>query len=107
MLNLNLEEVKNYLRVSFDDDDNYIKSLIVVAEDYIRDGVTDFEIKVFNDRFKLKAKIVALVLIQNLYDERYLVGSSLNVNYIIKSMINQMEYGDYSETQPRELQETT
>ena len=95
MLNLNLEEVKNYLRVTFDEDDNYIRSLIVVAEDYIRDCVTDFETKVFNDRFELKAKIVALVLIQNLYDERYLIGSSLNVSYVIRSMLTQMEYGDY------------
>ena len=35
-----------------------------------------------------------LVIIQNLYDERYMMGQALEMNYIVRSMITQLEYGD-------------
>ena len=91
---MTLEEVKNYLRVTYDDDDGYLTNLMQVAEDYLVAGVTDYLKKKENDHFKARAEIVKLVIIQNLYDERYLVGQPLEMSYIIRSMITQLEYGD-------------
>lgn len=91
---MTLEEVKNYLRVTYDDDDGYLTNLMQVAEDYLVAGVTDYLKKKENDHFKARAEIVKLVIIQNLYDERYMMGQALEMNYIVRSMIVQLEYGD-------------
>lgn len=91
---MTLEDVKNYLRVTYDDDDGYLTNLMQVAEDYLVAGVTDYLKKKENDHFKARAEIVKLVIIQNLYDERYMMGQTLEMNYIVRSMITQLEYGD-------------
>lgn len=91
---MTLEDVKNYLRVTYDDDDGYLTNLMQVAEDYLVAGVTDYLVKKENDHFKARAEIVKLVIIQNLYDERYMMGQNLEMSYIVRSMITQLEYGD-------------
>ena len=91
---MTLEDVKNYLRVTYDDDDGYLTNLMQVAEDYLVAGVTDYIKKKENDHFKARSEIVKLVIIQNLYDERYMMGQTLEMNYIVRSMITQLEYGD-------------
>ena len=91
---MTLEDVKKYLRVTYDDDDGYLTNLMQVAEDYLVAGVTDYLKKKENDHFKARAEIVKLVIIQNLYDERYMMGQALEMNYIVRSMITQLEYGD-------------
>ncbi len=91
---MTLEDVKNYLRVTYDDDDGYLTNLMQVAEDYLVAGVTDYLKKKENDHFKARVEIVKLVIIQNLYDERYMMGQPLEMSYIVRSMITQLEYGD-------------
>ena len=91
---MTLDDVKKYLRVTYDDDDSYLEQLIEVAETYLIDGVTDYLEKKKNDHFNKRTEIVKLVIIQNLYDERYMMGQHLEMNYIVRSMINQLEYGD-------------
>lgn len=91
---MTLDDVKKYLRVTYDDDDSYLEQLIEVAETYLIDGVTDYLEKKKNDHFNKRAEIVKLVIIQNLYDERYMMGQHLEMNYIVRSMITQLEYGD-------------
>lgn len=91
---MTLEEVKNYLRVTYDDDDGYLTNLMQVAEDYLVAGVTDYLVKKEKEHFRARAEIVKLVIIQNLYDERYMMGQPLEMNYIIRSVITQLEYGD-------------
>lgn len=91
---MTLEEVKNYLRVTYDDDDGYLTRLMQVAEDYLVAGVTDYLVKKEKEHFRARAEIVKLVIIQNLYDERYMMGQPLEMNYIVRSMITQLEYGD-------------
>lgn len=91
---MTLEQVKNYLRISFNDDDSYLENLIKVADGYLEDGITNYKDKLKNERFKTKAEMVQYTIIQNLYDERYMMGQALEMNYIIRSMIHQLEYGD-------------
>ncbi|WP_455256644.1 head-tail connector protein [Peptoniphilus asaccharolyticus] len=93
---MTLEQVKNYLRISFNDDDSYLESLIKVADGYLEDGITNYKEKLKNERFKTKAEMVQYTIIQNLYDERYMMGQTLEMNYIIRSMIHQLEYGEYN-----------
>lgn len=80
--------------MTYDDDDGYLTNLMQVAEDYLVAGVTDYLVKKEKEHFRARAEIVKLVIIQNLYDERYMMGQPLEMNYIIRSMITQLEYGD-------------
>lgn len=94
---LSVEEVKPYIRVDYDDDDVLIDLLIANAEIYLRDAISDFDLKVSNDiegRFKNKAKLAMLVLIKNWYDNRdfmeFRVGEK--IRYTIQSIMVQMNY---------------
>lgn len=92
---MTLDQVKKYLRVTYDDDDSYLEELIRVAEGYLEDGITDYKEKLKNQLFAEKAQMVQYAIIQNLYDERYLMGRPLEMSYMIRAMMLQMEYGDY------------
>lgn len=90
---LTLEEAKNYLRVEYEDDDAFIEEIIKVAESYMRDGISDFDEKMKNEDFKLKARLCMRALIQNMYDERYLLSYRQRTTYMITSLMHQLEYG--------------
>lgn len=92
---MTLDQVKKYLRVTYDDDDSYLEELIRVAQGYLEDGITDYKDKLKNQLFAEKAQMVQYAIIQNLYDERYMMGQALEMSYIVRSMIHQLEYGDY------------
>lgn len=92
---MTLDQVKKYLRVTYDDDDSYLEELIRVAEGYLEDGITDYKEKLKNQLFTEKAQMVQYAIIQNLYDERYMMGQAMEMSYIVRSMIHQLEYGDY------------
>ena len=92
---MTLDQVKKYLRVTYDDDDSYLEELIRVAQGYLEDGITNYKDKLKNQLFAEKAQMVQYTIIQNLYDERYMMGQALEMNYIVRSMIHQLEYGDY------------
>lgn len=100
---IDLDKAKTYLRVEYDDDDEYIKELIEVAYTYIREGITGYDTKINHPAFEQKADMVARAIIQNLYDERYLMGRPLEMSYMIRAMMLQMEVGDY--VQPRTQQD--
>lgn len=91
---MTLENVKSYLRVTYSDDDGYLTSLMKVAEDYLRDGITDYERKSESEHCKARIEQLKLIIIQNLYDERYMLGQPLSMNYMVTSMMAQLEYGD-------------
>lgn len=92
---MTLDQVKKYLRVTYDDDDSYLEELIRVAEGYLEDGITDYKEKLKNQLFAEKARMIQYAIIQNLYDERYMMGQAMEMSYIVRSMIHQLEYGDY------------
>lgn len=92
---MTLDQVKKYLRVTYDDDDSYLEELIRVAQGYLEDGITNYKDKLKNQLFAEKAQMVQYAIIQNLYDERYMMGQALEMSYIVRSMIHQLEYGDY------------
>ncbi len=100
---MTLDQVKKYLRVTYDDDDSYLEDLIRVAEGYLEDGITNYKGKLKNQVFAEKAQMVQYAIIQNLYDERYLMGRPLEMSYMIRAMMLQMEVGDY--VQPRTQQD--
>ena len=99
---VDLQEVKEWLRIDYDDDNAQIQLLIENAEAYLRDSVDDFDIKIANDkdgRFKNKAILIMLVLITNWYDNREFTELDVDEKtiYTIHSTIQQMKHGYYGD----------
>lgn len=91
---MELSAVKNYLRIDFDDDDLFLKMSIAAAEAYLEAAIDDYEQKLKNKKFKSKADICLLALVQNMYDNRMLIDKdSRDLSYTIRSMISQLQYG--------------
>lgn len=93
---LTLEEVKEYIKVNHDEEDDLINELIEVAEDYLY-GATG---KHFSNTNK-KAKLYCKVLVNEWYKDRSLTEAStknLNVTqkirYTLQSILLQLKYGD-------------
>lgn len=93
---LTLNETKNYLRIDYDDEDIILQLCIDNAEEYIRDAIDDFDNKIQIERFHRKAKLLAMMLIQDMFDNRELMTKdSEKYKYIAKSLIMQMNLNLY------------
>lgn len=90
---LTLEEIKNYLRIDYDEDDKLLQSLQVAATAYLQDAVCDLEQRMEKKEFKERAKVLCSVIIQDWYDNRE-HGESKDFNYTIRSMLTQLQAGD-------------
>ncbi|WP_432408635.1 head-tail connector protein [Wukongibacter sp. M2B1] len=88
-----LEEVKLYLRLEtdYDGEDTILTLMINNAEAYIENA--GIIIDETNAKQVNLAKLLALVLITDFYENRELTGkSSEKVRYIVQSMIAQLQY---------------
>lgn len=94
-----LEEVKDWLRIDFDEDDMQLKMLIDVSSSTIEiaTGIKkDFLLKA-SDSLKDLYKIAQLIIITDLYNERDTENKALTSYYIqLKAMFN-IEMGDSNE----------
>jgi uncharacterized phage protein (predicted DNA packaging) len=85
---VSLDEVKNWLRVDFTDDDALLSTLISAAEEYLKNA-TGIE---YNAQNHL-AKLFCMTLIADWYENRELVGrASDQVRLIIQSILTQLSY---------------
>ena len=89
---LKIEDVKNYLRIDYDEDDNLLQSLMVAAENYLNAAICNLEERLTEEKFKERAKILMYVIIQDWYDNRE-AGESKDFNYTIRSMMTQLQAG--------------
>ncbi|NFL80334.1 phage gp6-like head-tail connector protein [Clostridium sporogenes] len=93
---LTLIEVKQFLRIDYDDEDNFLQLCIQNAEEYIRDAVDDFDTKIQIDRFKTRAKLFSMFIIQDMFDNRELTTKdNEKYKYITRSFITQMRFNPY------------
>ena len=86
---MTLEQVKDYLRVDGDDDDNIIQVMMEAAKEYIISAVGE------DDEEDKTAKILFCAIVQNMYDNRELMQSDIQqrkaIEYTFKSMILQLQ----------------
>lgn len=84
---MDLETIKQFLKVDFPDDDIYITLLIDVAKEYIVDAVGLY------DETIARHKLLLLNIISTLYENRQLVIDKSNdkVSYTLKSIILQLQ----------------
>jgi uncharacterized phage protein (predicted DNA packaging) len=82
---LMLEEIKNYMRIDEDYDDNLINSLIEAANLYmVNAGVKNFE----NDLYKLAIKMLVL----HWYENREVIGEAKKLAFSLDNIITQLKY---------------
>ena len=80
-----LEEIKNYMRIDEDYDDNLINSLIEAANLYmVNAGVKSFE----NDLYKLAIKMLVL----HWYENREVIGEAKKLAFSLDNIITQLQY---------------
>ncbi|MGL5087442.1 MAG: head-tail connector protein [Clostridium sp.] len=75
-----LEEVKKYIRVDFNDDDDYINLLIEVAKEYVSGGFAPYS------ETNASHKLLALKAIKTLYDESDDVEDRITVSIRMQQM---------------------
>ncbi len=88
---LNLNKVKNYLKVDFDDDDIIIETYIIATEKFLKKLCEKNEFK--EDKQEL-AEIYMLAMISELYNSRNLTvdKAEQRVRTIMQSILNQLRY---------------
>ncbi|MBR2175467.1 MAG: head-tail connector protein [Clostridia bacterium] len=87
---MELDEVKGFLKVDFDDDDNYISLLIDAAREYVVDALGKCDENI------ARVKLLMMVIITELYENRSFTVDTANqkAQYTIRSIINQLQNGD-------------
>ena len=89
-----LEQAKAYLRVDFDEDDALIESCIAAADEYLKAAIHQNY-----DNTSVRANMLALIVINDLYDNR---GMSEKVNGNVRRLVSdfaqqlRLESGDAS-----------
>lgn len=93
---LDLEEVKSFLKVDYNDDDTDIQSLIDVADSILEDGINDYDTKILNTRFQNKAKLLAKIFINDIYNNKELVTEAeQKLRLTVNTLSLQMQFGTY------------
>ncbi len=83
-MDLELNEIKEYIRVDTDDDDEVLKSLKLSAEEYLKNsGISvDYSNNLYCTAIKM--------LIANWYDTRDSIGGKDTISAMFKSIITQL-----------------
>lgn len=87
---MELSYVKTFLKVDFNDDDEYISLLIDVAREYVVDAIGKCDENI------ARVKLLMLVIITEMYENRSFAVDTANqkAQYTIRSIINQLQNGD-------------
>lgn len=88
---LNLDKVKNYLKVDYTDDDVIIETYIIATEKFLKKLCEKNEFE--EDKQEL-AEIYMLAMINELYNSRNLTvdKAEQRVRTIMQSILNQLRY---------------
>jgi uncharacterized phage protein (predicted DNA packaging) len=86
---VSLDEVKNWLRIDFSEDDALLTTLISAAEAYLKNATG-----VEYDENNHLAKLFCMTLISDWYENREMIGkASDQIRPIINSILMQLTYG--------------
>ena len=81
---ITVEDLADYLRIYevTDDDKNTLSNLLSVAKEYIKSYTGQSDLDKFQDFV-----IVALVLVQDMYDNRIMYVDSSNINTVVETIL--------------------
>lgn len=84
---MELEELKNFLRVDYPEDDILIGSLKLSAESYIKNAgskVSSYDNSLY--------KLAVMMLVSHWYENREVVGESDKLAYSLECLLIQLQY---------------
>ena len=88
-------DVKAYLRIDYNDDDNFIADVIQTGYDYLADAIDDFsELYSGDEVFSRKADLwVKTQWCPPMYDQRegMLTDKDIKLNYAARAMLTQLQ----------------
>ncbi len=85
---MDLNTVKEYLKIDFDDDNDVLEMLLGAARRYVTDAVGGDTLDESDER----VKIVLLALVSDWYEHREYMGkASEKVRYTVRSIILQLQ----------------
>ena len=92
-------DVKEYLRIDYSDDDNFIADIIQLGYDYLADAIDNFSDLYSGDEvFSRKADMwVMTQWCPPMYDQRegMLTDRNSNLNYAARAMLTQLQMYKY------------
>ena len=81
-----LTEIKDYLRIDFDDDDTLLNTIILAGKEYIINAIG------YVDMSKATFRVLLYTICADLYERRsYLIDKAIQTNKIINSLILQLQ----------------
>ena len=87
---MTLAEMKSYLKVDYNDDDNDITLIMDVAREYIVDAIGECNEEI------ARVKLLMRVIVAELYEKRSMTfdinSTNEKVQYVIRSIINQLSF---------------
>lgn len=87
-----LEEIKHYLRIDFDDDDTLLNTIILASKEYIKNAIG------YIDMDKSSFKVLLFTICADLYERRsYLIDKAIQTNKMINSLILQLQFAGEEE----------
>lgn len=87
-----LEEVKIYLRIDTDIEDNFLTQCMAAADSYLGNAIDDFQENCQIAPFEKEADILRLSMISEMYTNRDCRNDNRqNWPYFIRSMITQLQ----------------
>ena len=93
-IGITLDEVKESLKIDYDDEDVFLTLCLDAATAHLESAIDDYDTKITDEKFAKKAKMVIIITIQDMFDNRnYISGVySDKVKYIIQSLMAQMRW---------------
>ena len=89
---ITLDEVKTYLRIDLDIEDDFLRRCMAAADAYLANAVDDFAERCKRQDFASTADIVQLALVSEMYTNRDCRNDSRqSYPYHIRSMILQLQ----------------
>ena len=85
---LTLEQAKLYCRIDNQEEDELIKTLIEVADEYIKTACGEY------DTSNPKAELCQRILVNHWYENRAATGSTKGLKYSLDNLLLQIRYGN-------------
>lgn len=96
---MELDVIKSYLRIDFEDDDNLLMLMLETADLFLEGAIKHWDKIKKSEKYSQKVIILIVAVIQNLYDNRGLSIKEANFDRVITSLINQLDLLNESDLQ--------
>lgn len=88
---MNMELIKNYLRIDFEEDDDLLEMMYNTADLFLDGAIKHWNIIKNSPKYVDKVKILLSAVVQNLYDNRGLGVKEPTLDKVMSSLITQLD----------------